>query len=96
MTRKREPDYWLTKSKKKQIKRDVMSRQRPSMRVGRKIRREINKRIRHGTFGELGLEMSKPGRFISEAYRSSRAFVWAYSFARSEEEFYNQSLNYDY
>jgi len=40
--------------------------------------------------------VSKPGKFISDAYRSSCAFISAYRFARSEEEFYSQTLNYDY
>lgn len=94
---KREPDYWLPKWKKREIKARVMANgKRDSMTTVRKLKRQLRYRLRHGTFNEIGLELPKPGKFISTVFDSSHAFISAYSFARSEAEWNEQAMYADY
>lgn len=97
MTRKREPDYWLPKYKKREIKAQVKARGLEfTPTEARALRRELRKRLRNDTFKDIGLDLPKPGKFISDMYRSSGHFKSAYSFARSEAEFYDQARYADY
>lgn len=93
MPRKREPDYLLTPSMKREIKARVKANERNTMTENRRIKRELRRRLREGTFDELVMNVSQPGKFINTMFTSSRAYVAAYSFARMEAE-YNQRAYY--
>jgi hypothetical protein len=90
----REPDYWLSRRTKKAIKKCV--RARPSMTENRKTKRKVRKSIKDGSIAKLGLDLPKPGKFVSERWNSSGAFKSAYSFARGEAQFYDMSRYADY
>lgn len=95
--KKREPDYWLPKWKKKEIKARVKAEERMSVTEARKTRRRLYRDIRKGTFDSMGLTIEKPGKFFADAWRSSGRYKMSYSFARSEAEFYSQDFyDYDY
>lgn len=95
MTRNRD-DYFLPAWKKRDLKTQVKNTPRDDMTTVRKIRRELRNRLRNGTFNDLGGTINKPGEFISRLFRSSRKFKSAYSFARSEAEFYDIARYADY
>ena len=91
----REPDYWLSRRTKNEIKKMVKGRKRSSMTENRRVKRSARRRIREGTINEL-VTLDKPGKFVSTMFNSSGAFKSAYSFARSEAEFYDMARYADY
>lgn len=94
--KKREPDYWLPKWKKKEIKRSAKARAYDTMTDARRIRRRLYRDIRKGTFDSMGLTIEKPGKFVATSWRSSLRYKSAYRFARSEAEFYDMARWADY
>ena len=94
--KKREPDYWLSRRRKNELRREVKARKRDSMTDARKIRRKLYRNIRRDEFDSMGLDLPKPGKFVATSWRSSGAFKSAYRFARSEAEFYDMAQYADY
>lgn len=86
----------LTNRRKNEIRREVKTRIRSSMTDNRKTKRTLRTSINNGTFKEFGVEVPKPGKFVSDMFNSSRAFKGAYSYARSEVAFYDEAFYADY
>lgn len=84
----------LTKRRKKEIKKGVRSR--PSMTETRKTKRNVRKALRDGTIAQMGFDFPKAGKFVSDRWTSSGAFKSAYTYARSEIRFYQDSFYADY
>lgn len=95
MARFRYEDYWLRKSRKKEIKKLVKAEAEHD--DPRKVRNMIRENMRDPEWvARYASGVSKLGAFISRAYRSSGRFRSAYSHARSEAEFYDMSRYADY
>lgn len=99
MGRQREKDYLLTTAKKRRLKAKIKAEglhESRTVTANRKFKRAVRKQIRNGTFRNNGLDLPKPGKFISDRYLSSGRFKSAYSFARSEQAFYDDAFYADY
>ena len=95
MARFRYNDYWLSKSRKKEIKKMVKATVEHD--DPRKIRNEIRENMRDPEWmARFNSGIPKMGAFISRAFRSSGRFCSAYTAARSEAEFYDTARYADY
>lgn len=95
MARYRYDDYWLSKFHKKEIKKAVKAN--PEHDDNRKVRNMIRENMRDPEWvAQYASWIPKLGAFISRAYRSSGRFRSAYSYARSEAEFYDMARYADY
>lgn len=92
MTKSRYEDYWLSKSRKKEIKAQVKSKPVKDDYDMRQVRRKMRDPANREWFKGI----PKVGKYISTRYRSSGMFKSAYSFARSEAEFYDMARYADY
>lgn len=95
MYTRREPDHFLPRWKKNEIKRAVKAGKRESSTDLRRWRRNILRVIRRGEFDSFGIDVPKPGKFVSK-YRSSRAFKNAYAHARMDAEYDQMAMLADY
>lgn len=85
----------LSLSRKKEVRNRVrVERELCDWRV---IRRKLRRRLRTGSDPFNGLTApEKPGKFVSRMYRSSGAYKSAYSYLRSELDFYDLASYADY
>jgi hypothetical protein len=97
MGKYREPDYWLPSRQRREIWKEVKALKRDSMTENRRIRRKVRTEIRTGTINNhFHTPIEKPGKYFANAWKSSGAFKRAYSYARSEAEFYDVLRYADY
>ena len=95
MARFKYDDYWLSKSRKKEIKKAV--KDGATYDDPRKVRNMIRTNMHDPKWvANWASNIPKLGAFVSRAYRSSGRFRSAYSFARSEAEFYDMVRYADY
>lgn len=95
MARFKYDGYWLSKSRKKEIKKAVKAEAEHD--DPRKVRNQIRTNMRDPKWvADWASNTPKLGAFVSRAYRSSGRFRSAYSLARSEAEFYDMVRYADY
>lgn len=97
MRSRREKDYFLPAYQKREIRKQVKASKRDSMTDNRRIRRKVQAEIRNGTINKhFHTPIEKPGKYFANAWQSSGAFKRAYSYARSEAEFFEVMRYADY
>jgi hypothetical protein len=57
----------------------------------RKLRRRMRKLLKENDHDFCVINITHPGKWIGQVYRSSRAFVGAYAGVRSEAEYYSRA-----